>query len=388
LFQVPEFCDVIINAFLQWAETAKSSDRARAADALGRAYLTSDMQLDERNAAMMAMTFLLDDPSPHVRLSLAKVLAGSKDAPRAIILSLAEDQPEISGTVILHSPVLDDADLVDLSSRGTAETRVFIASRKHVSRAVSAAIAEIGGMTEVQTLLENPGASFSSVTLFKIANRLGDRHEIRNLLVERADLPAAGRLALIEKVGQALVSFQLAQEVVGTRRIERIARQAFDSATVTMAGEASKAEIPEFVEHLCRSGTLTPAFLMHALCTGKVDFFAHSIVVLSGLDEKRVRSILADGGTLAIGALYQTSGLGADIADMFVQATLMWRKAARETRSGVMQSVSDTLMKAFGQHRKTYDVSHDLLEMVEKLHISEQRQVAREYAAQPHVLAA
>jgi uncharacterized protein (DUF2336 family) len=379
---------VIINAFLQWAETAKSSDRARAADALGRAFLTSDMQQDERNAAIMAMTFLLDDPAPNVRLSLARVLTHSLEAPRAIILSLAEDQSEISGTVILNSPVLDDSDLVDLSSRGTTETRIFIASRRTVSRAVSAAIAEIGGVAEVQTLLENPGANFSRVTLFKIAERLGDRHEIRNLLVERTDLPAAGRLALIEKVSQALVGFQLAQEVVGARRIERIARQAFDSASVAMAGEATKAEIPELVEHLCQAGALTPAFLMHALCTGKVDFFAHAIVLLSGLDEKRVRSILVDGGTLAIAALYKKSGLGSDIVGMFVEATMMWRKAARETGGGVLQSVSDTLLKAFGQNRKTYDVSHDLLEMVEKLQISEQRQVARHYAAQPQLRAA
>ncbi len=119
-----------------------------------------------------------------------------------------------------------------------------------------------------------------------------------------------------------------------------------------------------------------------------MDFFAHAIVVLSGLDEKRVRSILADGGTLAIAALYQTSGVGTDIVGMFVQATIMWRKVARGGRGGMMQSVSDTLMKAFGQHRKTYDVSHDLLEMVEKLHISEQRQVARHYAARPQLRAA
>ncbi len=263
---------MIINAFLQWAETAKSSDRARAADALGRAFLSSDMQMDERNAALMAMTFLLDDPAPNVRLALARVLAHSMRAPRAIILSLAEDQPEISGTVILNSPILGDADLVDLSSRGTAETRVFIASRRNVSRAVSAAIAEIGSVAEVQALLENPGASFSNVTLFKIADRLGDRYEIRNLLVERPDLPAAARLALMEKVSQALAGFQLAQEVVGTRRIERVARQAFDTATVTMAGEATGADIPELVEHLRLNGNLTPAFLMHALCNGQSGF--------------------------------------------------------------------------------------------------------------------
>ena len=87
---------VIVEAFLRWIETAKTGDRVRAANALGRAYLQSAMSADERKAAEMAMTYLLDDPSPRVRLALAEAIAWSPDAPRNLILSLAEDQPEVA----------------------------------------------------------------------------------------------------------------------------------------------------------------------------------------------------------------------------------------------------------------------------------------------------
>ena len=40
-------------------------------------------------------------------------------------------------------------------------------------------------------------------------------------------------------------------------------------------------EIPALVEHLRMSGRLTPAFLIHALCAGNVDFFASAVVSLS-----------------------------------------------------------------------------------------------------------
>lgn len=66
---------LIVAAFLRWVETAKTQDRARAANALARAYLKSDMAPDERQAAQMAMTYLLDDPAPQVRLALADILA-------------------------------------------------------------------------------------------------------------------------------------------------------------------------------------------------------------------------------------------------------------------------------------------------------------------------
>ena len=55
---------VTIQAFLRWVETARTGDRARAARALGRAYVDAQMNGIDRQAAEMAMTFLLDDPSP------------------------------------------------------------------------------------------------------------------------------------------------------------------------------------------------------------------------------------------------------------------------------------------------------------------------------------
>ena len=134
---------MIIQAFLRWVETARTGERTRAASALGRAYVDAQMNGLDRRAAEMAMTFLLDDPSPKVRHALADALCGCASVPRAIILGLAEDQPEIAYVVISRSPVLTDEDLVDLAARGTLETRALIAARNFVSRAVSAAIAEI-----------------------------------------------------------------------------------------------------------------------------------------------------------------------------------------------------------------------------------------------------
>ncbi len=94
-------------------DTAKVADRSRAASALGRAFRQRSLTGPDGHAAEMAMTFLLDDPSPKVRLSLAEAIADSADTPRSLILPLAADQPEIAYTVIFRSPVLTDDDLVE-----------------------------------------------------------------------------------------------------------------------------------------------------------------------------------------------------------------------------------------------------------------------------------
>ena len=103
---------VVIETFLRWLDGAGVSDRARAANALGRAFLGCRFDSQQSRAAHLAMSHLLDDPSPRVRLALAQALASSVDAPRSLVMALAEDEPEIACTIIAQSPVLSDEDLV------------------------------------------------------------------------------------------------------------------------------------------------------------------------------------------------------------------------------------------------------------------------------------
>jgi uncharacterized protein (DUF2336 family) len=367
---------LIVHAFLRWVETARAADRAKAASVLARAYARSRIAPDDRRAAEMAMIFLLDDPAPKVRLALAEALADCEDAPRAVILPLAEDQPEIAAHIILRSQLLTDGDLVDLAAKGSDVTRMLIAHRATVSRPVSAALVEVGDVPDVLALLENEGAAFSRRSLSRIADRLGHDAEIRALLLDREDLPSDARQALVEKIGTALAGFGLIQAAVGTGRVERITREACDVATISMAGDVTAAEMPALVEHLRLAGRLTPVFLLHALCTGRVEFFAAAITDLSGQAERRVRSILSHGREAAVRALYETAGLGRDISALFAEATMLWRSEAKE--EGGMLSVSERLLS---RARAAGNAScQSMLELVERLVIAEQRQTARSYA--------
>jgi uncharacterized protein (DUF2336 family) len=334
----------------------------------------------DTHAAEMAMTFLLDDPSPKVRLALAEAIADCARIPRSIVVSLAEDQPETAYAVISRSPVLTDMDLVDLAAKGTPETRAVIAARQAMSRPVAAAIAEIGGEEEVLILLENEQARFSCRTLKRLSDRLGHLWSVRNNLLAREDLPADARHALVEKVGTALSSFGLVQAAIGERRVERITREACDRAAVGMAGAAQADQIPALVEHLRVTGRLTPAFLLHALCSGKVDFFAAAIVNLSAVTEKRVRSILSDGRIHAIRALFESAGLGRDVSTLFADAVLLWRKENRSGTPGVTATISAALLSKLRGRREASDASGSLADLIEKLAIAEQRQTARDYA--------
>lgn len=334
----------------------------------------------DRRAAEMAMTFLLDDPSPKVRHALADALCGCPSVPRNIILGLAADQPEIAYVLISRSPVLTDEDLVDLAARGTPETRALIAARGFVSLAVSAALAEIGGEEELLILLENAGAHVSRRSLKRIAERLGGSAPVRDLLLARSDLPSDARHALVEEVGAALASFGLVQRVIGEARGQRVTREACDIAAVGMAGSVAVEELPALVMHLRETGRLTPAFLLHALSTGRAEFFSAAIADLSGVCGKRVRSILSGGRVHSIRALFESAGLGRDISETFAAAVLLWRQDAGPGASDVAPSVSAMLLARLRRDRSSSPANNAMIDLLERLAFAEERQSARDYA--------
>ncbi|WP_077546001.1 DUF2336 domain-containing protein [Pseudorhizobium flavum] len=370
---------MIIQAFLRWLETAAACDRARAANALARAYLASRLQSDQQHAALLAMSHLLDDPAPQVRLGLARALATNPGAPRPIILALAEDQPEIACTVIAQSPVFQDADLVDLVGRGDGLTRGLIATRSGLSRVVSAALVEVGEVGEIVLLLENADAALSRGCLARIADRFGHDGEVRKLLLDRADLAPEVRQRLVSKVGEALAESSLVSNLLAGSRLERLTLEATETATLAIAGSASRFELPALVEHMRSSGTLTPALLINALCTGKADFLSEAMAALSGLDEPRVRALLASGRAPAVRAMFQAGGLHRDVAAVFVAGALLWRQA------GIMETSADiceALLSECRQLGARSPVVADLLEIVDRLQRSELRAAARSYAQQ------
>jgi len=79
---------VIARRFLAWARIAPACARADATSALARAYLYAVMDEDERYEAEIALTAMLDDPSPLVHRAMAEALASAAAPPRHLIIGL------------------------------------------------------------------------------------------------------------------------------------------------------------------------------------------------------------------------------------------------------------------------------------------------------------
>src|SRR3979411_1478476 len=120
---------MIVRQFISWIRTAPAGERAEATRSLARAWLISDLSKDDRAAAEGALLMLLDDPSPLVRQAMAEGFSRSGDAPAAIMPALSLDQASVALPVLEYSPLLIDADLVDIIATGNSEMQCAVARR-------------------------------------------------------------------------------------------------------------------------------------------------------------------------------------------------------------------------------------------------------------------
>lgn len=319
---------MIVRQFLHWVRTAGAGQRAEATAALARAYLYSDLSPDDRAAAEGAMIMLLDDPSPLVRRALADTLAYSDNAPPAVIHALANDLSDIAASVLEHSTLFIDADLVEIVATGNSAVQTAIARRFDLQRSVAAAIAEVGSEEACLTLLENPDADVALFSIDRIVARFGTLAVIREAVLVRPDVGAPTRQALVAKLSEALAEFVSARAWLDTDRAQRVAKEACEKAAVTIAAEIPD-ETRSLIRHLRETGQLTVGLILRALLSGNVMLFEEALAELSGIPLARVRAIVRDRGVVGFRALYVRAGLPQSTYPAFREAVGAWSEADR-----------------------------------------------------------
>ena len=374
---------MVVSDFLRWVDTARVSERAAAAAALARAYLSDEIGFEDRCAAEAALTLLLDDPSWKVRFALAETLSLSRHAPAQVIAALAADQPDVATIVLARSPVLTDTDLIDRVASGDEKVQTAIAMRPSVSMAVSAALAEVGTADACHRLLLNGGARIAGLSYRRLAERHGDVGAVREAMLAAPDLPADCRHTILMKVGEALKGAPIVVALMGRARAGRITRDACVKASVTLVERTNASELGALVEHLRMRGELTPGFIVRAIALGKIDFLGAVLVSLTGQSGERVRSLLAAGRDGAVAALLRAARLPRSMDPAVLTALAVWREVANGKRLAGAQEVTWLMLKAIdaapGQAGPAEEL-RELAALLKSIHLDELRANARGHA--------
>jgi uncharacterized protein (DUF2336 family) len=300
---------MIVRQFISWVRTASAVERAEATRSLARAWLISDLTPDDRAAAEGALLMQLDDPSALVRQAMAEAFARSAEAPAAIVRALSLDQTSVALPILEHSPLLIDADLVDIVATGNCEMQCAIARRIKVPPPVCAAIAEVGSAAAALELIENAYAELAPFSWDRIVERHGHLAAIRESMLLLEDLPAATRAALVAKLSETLAQFVVAKNWLSADRAGRLTSEARDRSAITIAARSRGEDICGLVRHLRATGQLTAGLILRALLSGHLELVEAALAELSELPLARVSGLLHDRGVASLQALLKRAGL-------------------------------------------------------------------------------
>ncbi len=317
----------VARALLAWVRSPSAVLRADRAGRLALAYVRGELAAISRDAARQVMTALLDDASPLVRLSLAEALGGEPGAPREIITVLAGDRSDIAALVLIGSPLLSDADLVEAVAIGDSVAQEAVASRAGVTPGVSSVLAEIGSLMSCMTLCVNHSAIVRTDALSRMIQRFGQHAEFRETLLHRPDLDPVLRHELVAATADVLARFVIDCDWMSATRAKRITRDATDHASITISADClhrdGEAGSVRLVASLRAAGRLTPALILRALLCGNAAFFNAAMSDLSGLPLARVAGMAFGGQGIKFTALYAKAGLPPTLLAAFQAAVLL-----------------------------------------------------------------
>jgi uncharacterized protein (DUF2336 family) len=368
--------------FLEWMETASPEYRAEAVYNLGKTYLGPGLDDETRGAIETALTVALDDADPNVRFAIADALCESPDVPRHILIALAADRADIAALVLANSPVLIDVELAEIASAADGDLQAAIARRPRLSSAVSAALAEAGDERACVALLENHGAAIARISFRRLAERFGGNQEVREAMIARADLPADIRQLLVRAIGNALGDLALVKQWLPESKVKALTGDACDRATVAIAAETERHELPALVEHLRATEQLTTALLLRAVCAGNIAFFETALAMLARIPVARIASLVRAGKLSALRAAYTKAGLPAMAFEAFAAAIDAWRlfdaDAAPADRYRLTAQTVDAVLARYSDI--TEGEANELAAMLRRFAADQTREAAREIA--------
>jgi uncharacterized protein (DUF2336 family) len=158
-------------------------------------------------------------------------------------------------------------------------------------------------------LVESETAEIATFSFDRIVERHGHLAAIREAMLAREDLPAPTRQGLVAKLSETLAGFVAAREWLDEDRAQRVAKEACEKATVTLAAISTDTEKRALIRHLRESGQLTAGMVLRALLSGNIELFEEALAELSDMPIARVSALVHDRRGTGFRALYQKAGL-------------------------------------------------------------------------------
>jgi uncharacterized protein (DUF2336 family) len=275
-----------------------------------------------RRATYEVLEVLVLDQIVKVRQIIAETLKDVVDAPPEIIRRLARDyEIAVAGPVLQFSPLLSDADLLEIiGGKPIAGAVEAVARRRHLRETVTDAIGASGDTVAITALLENKSAQIREETLDRLVDRAPGVIAWHRPLVDRPRLPGGAALKLASFVAASLLDVLRTRRDLDPEMAKEVStivmRRLNEEGLVAAAPEKEKAPAATSIDaalerarRLQATGTLSDEAVTSALHQGDRSFVRAALSVLSDLPVEGVDRVLAAHSAKGIVALAWKAGL-------------------------------------------------------------------------------
>ncbi|MDP6563896.1 MAG: DUF2336 domain-containing protein [Alphaproteobacteria bacterium] len=303
---------------------------------------SDELQANERDMMIGILQHLSAEVEMSVRVNLANRLAARGDAPHDLIRMLASDDVQVAYKILAGSPVLRDADLIEVVRHRTMQHQLAVAIRKDVSEEVSAALVEFGSEDVIVTLLNNQDARISNNVLEYLAEESKRIDAYQKPLVRRPDLPDLLAERMYYWVSAAVRNYIVDNFDIDVDDLDDQMSAAVSDA-IGESEDTDGAAAERLVDQLFNAGDLSAEFAMKSLRQGQISIFEFAFAKLIGIRPVLARRIIYEPGGEALGIACRAINLD---RSAFLQIYHLTRKA-RDSEARLSKDEVVTLTKFF-----------------------------------------
>ncbi|MBU6297440.1 MAG: DUF2336 domain-containing protein [Alphaproteobacteria bacterium] len=269
-----------------------------------------------RDLTIETLERLARDEEPRVRAMLAEEIKHLDCVPKQVVKDLAHDSEEIVATPIIeYSPLLSDADLIEIASTAHANAMLAaVARRKGLSDDVSDAVVATRDTRAVTILLGNVDAAIRKKTLDTIVSQAAEIAEWHGPLVLRAELSPRVIRRIASFVSSALIDVLASRHKLDDATRAHLARALTKRRQREEKTEQAPANAARDVDAAKRAGYLDDSFIAAAAEACQRETVVCALAVLAKVDENIVQRVLDSGSAKAVTALAWRAGLSMRIA--------------------------------------------------------------------------
>ena len=265
----------------------------------------------ERELMRDILRRLTRDVEMAIRVALAQRLTEDTTAPHDLILLLVDDSIEVARPLILHSPLLTEADVLKLIAEAGVAHQEAVAGRPHIGEPVTAALANCEHESVLLALVRNVTAKISETTYNVLVEKSRAITGLAEPLVRRPDLPPQLATKMCDWVSDALKSYIKTNYAIAPRTVDA----AMADATAVLKNEPATHKNPppdsaqKLIEKLAASGQLKAGFLMRVLSQGQIDLFDLAFARLLTVELETFRSFFYRDGSRLVALACRAAGI-------------------------------------------------------------------------------